>query len=364
MYLYNFLLRVIPCVTLVLILATLSLGRAYERSAPSPQLDFTRATISESSEGTIPPSDEGMICAYPFLAQPLICLACPVAKPGEIDNSELAIVQHFIDCLRLGDDSRATALLSSYPRILDRGSILESDSEGLSFAHLAAAHGNLSTLKYILTLKPELTYYPTQDNATILHQAALHKQLATVRFLCKKFSPLVTEVDYEGNTVLHIAARKGDVAVFKFLADRFPDLLLTRDNEGSTPLLAAAYEGQLAIVNLALHGFSAMIGHERNEFGHTMLHCLFSYYSQNIPLEAGVLNTIAHFCRLYPEALIMKSTRDFTVNYDSDPSFIITEGSTPYSIAIETGRHELAQTLKHQYEHYLSAPPRLQHYSV
>ncbi|WP_010298685.1 ankyrin repeat domain-containing protein [Candidatus Odyssella thessalonicensis] len=355
MYSYNFLLRVIPCATLVLILATPNVGEAYEKSIPSPHPYSARAIITDDLDKATETPDEGAASAYPFQAQPHICLASPVAKPIEIDNSELAIVQHFIDCLRLADDSRATTLLSSYPKILDFGYILDGDDEGLSFAHVAAANGNLSTLKYILTLKPELTYQRTQDNETILHQATLHKQLATVKFLCKKFSPLVTEVDYEGNTALHTAASNGIVEIFNYLSTRFPELLLKKDDYGYTPLLAAAYDGQLAIINLVLQNFSSLIGLERNKFGHTVLHCLCGYYSQNIHFEPELPKTINNFCRLYPEALTIKSTKDLIVSYEPGQEFTIKANSTPYQLAQQRRHHGLALIFRLQHEKYRSA---------
>lgn len=143
---------------------------------------------------------------------------------------------------------------------------LETDSQGRTALHIAAAFGRLEVLKFLLNTKHKRKplfekVYDDKQGRNVLHHAACSGTLEVVEFLLQDpdGEAVINKPDKNGWTALHWAAKSGNEEVFAQLlahgAD--PNLKETLNNETVLQLLQR-YSHKLlaqALPNLALqHG--------------------------------------------------------------------------------------------------------------
>ena len=82
------------------------------------------------------------------------------------------------------------------------------------------------------------------------HLAALHGHLETLKFLLEEMNDLCAP-DNAHNTIFHYGAENGSVAILHYLATIFPKLILEKNLEGKTSLdVAIRFEKQEPVLFL------------------------------------------------------------------------------------------------------------------
>ncbi|CDZ79508.1 ankyrin repeat protein [Legionella massiliensis] len=127
--------------------------------------------------------------------------------------------------------------------------LTEIDSEGYTFAHLAACDGHKEVLAYLLKNKPELVNAETIDGITPAYSAADRGKLSSLELLHQYRADLV-KVDDNGITLAHVAVKNGHRNVLEFLLKSKPELRDKQTSDGVTLAYCAVETGQLDILEL------------------------------------------------------------------------------------------------------------------
>ncbi|XP_016386358.1 espin-like protein [Sinocyclocheilus rhinocerous] len=118
--------------------------------------------------------------------------------------------------------------------------------------HYAAASGDLTSLKLLMSYSPRCVDCHTGTGATPLYLACQEGHLHVVEYLVKDCGANVHVQAKDGMSVLHAAAHNGHYALVVWLAS-FTDLDLScQDKDGATALHFAACEGHHRIVECLL----------------------------------------------------------------------------------------------------------------
>ncbi|XP_055058336.2 espin-like protein isoform X2 [Misgurnus anguillicaudatus] len=154
--------------------------------------------------------------------------------------------------------------------LLSNGSSTEAETNCGAFpVHYAAASGDLTSLKLLISSSPGHVDRQTGTGATPLYLACQEGHLHVVEYLVKDCGANVHIQAKDGMSVLHAAAHMGHYALVVWLAS-FTDLDLScQDRDGATALHFAASEGHHRIVDrLLMMGASVLKDH----WGGTPLH--------------------------------------------------------------------------------------------
>ncbi|KAA0719119.1 Espin-like protein [Triplophysa tibetana] len=154
--------------------------------------------------------------------------------------------------------------------LLSEGSSTEAETDcGALPLHYAAASGDLTSLKLLMSNSPRYVDRQTGTGATPLYLACQGGHLHVVEYLVKDSGANVHLQAKDGMSVLHAAAHMGHYALVVWLAT-FTDLDLScQDKDGATALHFAASEGNHRIVErLLIMGASVIKDH----WGGTPLH--------------------------------------------------------------------------------------------
>ncbi|XP_073781453.1 espin-like protein isoform X3 [Danio rerio] len=154
--------------------------------------------------------------------------------------------------------------------LLFEGGNTEAETDcGARPVHYAAASGDLTSLKMLMSSSPRCVDCQTGTGATPLYLACQEGHLHVVEYLVKDCGANVHVQAKDGMSVLHAAAHMGHYALVVWLAS-FTDLDLScQDKNGATALHFAASEGHHRIVErLLLMGVKVLKDH----WGGTPLH--------------------------------------------------------------------------------------------
>ncbi|TRY91734.1 hypothetical protein DNTS_018979 [Danionella cerebrum] len=154
--------------------------------------------------------------------------------------------------------------------LLFEGASTEAETNcGARPVHYAAASGDLTSLKLLMSSSPQNANCQTGTGATPLYLACQEGHLHVVEYLVKDCGADVHIQAKDGMSVLHAAAQMGHYALVVWLAS-FTDLDLSgQDKDGATALHFAASEGHHRIVErLLLMGAQVL----RDHCGGTPLH--------------------------------------------------------------------------------------------
>lgn len=115
--------------------------------------------------------------------------------------------------------------------------------------HIAAAKGKTSTVRFLLSLQPDIdTLAQDDEGRTALHIAVINKQQGVIIELAK--NPICLDVtDREGQTALHVAAALGHERAVGCLVSAGADLEC-KDVDGRTAFHLAAANGRDGILQL------------------------------------------------------------------------------------------------------------------
>ncbi len=127
--------------------------------------------------------------------------------------------------------------------------IIHTNSLGNSLLHLAAIHGHIGLVKYMLQ-KEKLVDIANHEGNTPLHHAASHGHDGIVEFLLQKQAS-VNAIDESGKTALYRAACSRYDAIVKLLL-KAGALVDSKEQSGLTPLHAAVYHSHDSTVKLLL----------------------------------------------------------------------------------------------------------------
>ncbi|XP_050988856.1 espin-like protein isoform X2 [Labeo rohita] len=154
--------------------------------------------------------------------------------------------------------------------LLFEGGSTEAETDcGARPVHYAAASGDLTSLKLLMSCSPRCVDCQTGTGATPLYLACQEGHLHLVEYLVKDCGANVHVQARDGMSVLHAAAHMGHYALVVWLAS-FTDLDLScQDKDGATALHFAASEGHHRIVErLLLMGAKVL----KDLWGGTPLH--------------------------------------------------------------------------------------------
>ncbi|XP_052466617.1 espin-like protein [Carassius gibelio] len=154
--------------------------------------------------------------------------------------------------------------------LLFEGGSTEAETDcGARPVHYAAASGDLTSLKLLMSCSPRCVDCQTGTGATPLYLACQEGHLHVVEYLVKDCGANVHVQAKDGMSVLHAAAHMGHYALVVWLAS-FTDLDLScQDKDGATALHFAASEGHHRIVKrLLLMGAKVL----KDLWGGTPLH--------------------------------------------------------------------------------------------
>ncbi|XP_016133952.1 espin-like protein [Sinocyclocheilus grahami] len=154
--------------------------------------------------------------------------------------------------------------------LLFEGGSTEAETDcGARPVHYAAASGDLTSLKLLMSCSPRCVDCQTGTGATPLYLACQEGHLHVVEYLVKDCGANVHVQAKDGMSVLHAAAHMGHYALVVWLAS-FTDLDLScQDNGGATALHFATSEGHHRIVErLLLMGAKVL----KDLWGGTPLH--------------------------------------------------------------------------------------------
>jgi len=178
--------------------------------------------------------------------------------------------------------------------------------------------GNLTLLRSLIFLSPELLLQKYKNKKTVLHIAVQEGKLNIVRFFLT-FSELLLQKDNAGWTALHYAIYWGKLTIAQTLMETSQKLLLQKDEVGQTALHFAVQQGRLTVAQLLVR--------ESRE-----LFCLQDH--------AG--RTVLHFAASLGNLLIVKwlvqNSRELLLLKDH-------RGQTPLHYAVQKRNSTIAQCL-------------------
>ena len=126
----------------------------------------------------------------------------------------------------------------------------DTDREGKTALHHAAAGGNTEAVKLLIEGGAEVDPKDTLYGRTPLHNAAYSGNAATAAVLLAHGAN-ISAADNAGFQPIHAAARGGNLPVLKFLLEKGADIA-AMESHGGTPLHRATMDGRLDAVNLLL----------------------------------------------------------------------------------------------------------------
>ena len=126
----------------------------------------------------------------------------------------------------------------------------DTDREGKTALHHAAAGGNTEAVKLLIEGGAEVDPKDTLYGRTPLHNAAYSGNAATAAVLLAHGAN-ISAADNAGFQPIHAASRGGNLPVLKFLLEKGADIVAT-ESHGGTPLHLATMDGRLDAVNLLL----------------------------------------------------------------------------------------------------------------
>ena len=120
--------------------------------------------------------------------------------------------------------------------------------EGETPLHIASKHGNLDTIKVLLSRAECNLHTVDRKDNTPLHYACKNGHHSTVEFLVADQRCQLNTQNGEGETPLYLASKYGPVDTVKVLVSRKECDLNIPDNKGNTPLHTACKHGHLSTV--------------------------------------------------------------------------------------------------------------------
>ena len=166
-----------------------------------------------------------------------------------------------------------SALLShSSPIDLSRLDIM-----GRTALHIAAEHGHLSLVKFMVTLDNNILKRLDDMGRTALHIAAEHGHLSLVKFIVTLDNNILKRLDKMRRTALHIAAVKDRYQIMKLLLEHGVELE-AKDCKGETALHKVSESGSLGIARMLLINGAQVRTEDGN--GKNALHRVIEYKYQ------------------------------------------------------------------------------------
>ncbi len=143
--------------------------------------------------------------------------------------------------------------LSGVKQLLAEGrDVNESDANGASPLHLAAAFDHAEVLAYLVENGADIEAKTREGGHTGLHLAAMRNAEESVKRLLS-LKAQVDSRDEQGNTPLALAAQEGSFEAASLLIKNGADLESRKlDETGATPLIIAALSGHESVVQLLL----------------------------------------------------------------------------------------------------------------
>ncbi|XP_069752634.1 espin-like protein isoform X2 [Narcine bancroftii] len=195
--------------------------------------------------------------------------------------------------------------------------MLETDS-GAVPAHYAAAKGDLTSLKMILTQTPRALNKQTQNGATPLYLACQEGHLHIVEYLIKDCKANLNLRTHDGMTVFHAASQMGHCGLVLWLMSFTETDVSVQDNEGATAMHFAASGGHAKVLDQLLRMGAEML---KDNWGGTPLHDA----AENGELECCQILVMNHM----------------------DPTIQDEDGYTAAELADYNGNVECAMYLRH-----------------
>ena len=118
--------------------------------------------------------------------------------------------------------------------------------------HKAASHGQVKTVRLLITRYKWPVNCRNENKQTPLHVACGSGHLEVVRTLVTEYKADLKAHDKDGDTPLHVAARHGCINVIECLVDVFKCDPSTTGCEGRTILHYACYQGHTELVKMLL----------------------------------------------------------------------------------------------------------------
>ncbi len=226
--------------------------------------------------------------------------------------------------------------------------IIYTNSLGNSLLHLAAIHGHIGLVKYMLQ-KENLVDIANHEGNTPLHHAASHGHDGIVEFLLQKQAS-VNAIDESGKTALYRAACRGYDAIVKLLL-KAGALVDSKEQSGLTPLHAAVYNGHDATVKLLLDkGASVDIQNDKRE---TPLYVAVGMRHATIAkilLDKGASVDLANYEQFSPliPALLNKDDKmvELLLANGASIDFVCKAGWKPMDLALAIKDDKIIQLLQ------------------
>ena len=164
------------------------------------------------------------------------------------DDEKRNIQRKVLDAIIAGDNDKCKAIIKQYEGLrLDY--CVYDNNHGDTPLHLAAYHGHLQIVKYLIEEDHFLNECKNKYRNTPLHRAARQGKLDIVQYLIEEQHCDPMCVCHWGRTPLHIACRHSQLAVVEYLMNLENVDLSVKDKKfGSTPLDLAAEYGSVEVV--------------------------------------------------------------------------------------------------------------------
>eukprot|EP00523_Entomoneis_sp_CCMP467_P015990 CAMPEP_0168786490 /NCGR_PEP_ID=MMETSP0725-20121227/11298_1 /TAXON_ID=265536 /ORGANISM="Amphiprora sp., Strain CCMP467" /LENGTH=1419 /DNA_ID=CAMNT_0008836639 /DNA_START=1268 /DNA_END=5527 /DNA_ORIENTATION=+ len=150
------------------------------------------------------------------------------------------------------------------------GANVESRNEkGVTTLHIAAANGYVKLVKYLVESAKANVESRDQGNRTALFFAGRHTEV--VKYLVHTAGADMSARNTEQRTALHMAAYRGDIEIVKCLCQAGADVE-AKGEAGDTPLYLACQNGQLEVAHFLMEVAKASLENPSNH-GFTPIQC-------------------------------------------------------------------------------------------
>ncbi|KAK3002926.1 hypothetical protein RJ639_018769 [Escallonia herrerae] len=138
---------------------------------------------------------------------------------------------------RLGHEKRVNQICLSDERSKEMGYLTADGDEKKTALHLAASHGHVDVMMFLVACYPDCAEMVTSRGQNILHIAVKDEQEEVIKFVLQhsSLSSLINQKDNDGNTPLHLLAASTNIFPWRLV--NHPRIeKMTFNKENLTPL--------------------------------------------------------------------------------------------------------------------------------
>ncbi|KAK2995241.1 hypothetical protein RJ640_023765 [Escallonia rubra] len=138
---------------------------------------------------------------------------------------------------RLGHEKRVSQICLSDERSKEMGYLTAHGDEKKTALHLAASHGHVDVMKFLVACYPDCAEMVTSRGQNILHIAVKDEQEEVIKFVLQHplLSSLINQKDNDGNTPLHLLAASTNIFPWRLVSHPRIEKM-TFNKENLTPL--------------------------------------------------------------------------------------------------------------------------------